>query len=295
MSAAPSQAPVLPKRAAAERLLGEGPLDLHLDARRDDVIVPEHLKTQADLVLRVGHDLPVPIPDLALDDQGLTATLSFKRIPFHCQIPWSAIYALTNLENRGLVFQEDVPAEVRAKLAGRQVATPAPIPKPASIEVTRTDPAVGGTYRRSARPSLVLDARVGLDGRFFYALVVCVALTIVGYRSLSHQGPLDLVVLGVGLVAIGYASTALVASKLRIRVEDGLVSISRRPFPLLRRRAFETRRLEHLLLDSKRHHVDLRAALSEPSSLALLASFRTVQEARFVTQEIEHQLGRPLS
>ncbi len=69
------------KQDAFLALLREGWTSLHLDARRPGVIVPTHLRGEAHLVLQYGHDLPISIPDLEVDDYGVRATLSFSRAP----------------------------------------------------------------------------------------------------------------------------------------------------------------------------------------------------------------------
>ena len=65
------------KQDAFLALLREGWTSLHLDARRAGVVVPPHLRSEGHLVLQYGHDLPIPIPDLEIDDYGVRATLSF--------------------------------------------------------------------------------------------------------------------------------------------------------------------------------------------------------------------------
>jgi stringent starvation protein B len=63
------------KQQAFLALLREGWTSLHLDARRPGVIVPQQLRGEPHLVLQYGHDLPIPIPDLEVDDYGVRATL----------------------------------------------------------------------------------------------------------------------------------------------------------------------------------------------------------------------------
>jgi stringent starvation protein B len=101
-----------PKQEAFLALLAEGWTSLHLDARRDGVIVPAHLKGEPHLVLQYGHDLPIPIPDLTVNEQGVSATLSFARTPSTTVIPWSAVYVVTAVDGRGVLYQEDIPSDV---------------------------------------------------------------------------------------------------------------------------------------------------------------------------------------
>jgi stringent starvation protein B len=107
-----------PKQEAFLALLAEGWTSLHLDARRDGVIVPAHLKGEPHLVLQYGHDLPIPIPDLQVDEHGVTATLSFKQSPSPTVVPWSAVYVVTATDGRGVLYQEDIPSDVSVIAAG---------------------------------------------------------------------------------------------------------------------------------------------------------------------------------
>jgi len=101
-----------PKQEAFLALLAEGWTSLHLDARRAGVVVPAHLKGEPHLVLQYGHDLPIPIPDLQVDEHGVSATLSFARTPSPTVVPWSAVYVVTAMDGRGVLYQEDIPSDV---------------------------------------------------------------------------------------------------------------------------------------------------------------------------------------
>jgi hypothetical protein len=60
--------------------------------------------------------MPIPIPDLVVDEKGISCTLSFNRAPFWCRVPWSAIYALVGEDSQGMVWPSDVPSEVATQL-----------------------------------------------------------------------------------------------------------------------------------------------------------------------------------
>lgn len=103
------------KKDVALALL-EGPsLFIHLDPRKPDVSVPTWFKSQPQLVLQVGLNMAVPIPDLDIGDDAVTCTLSFNRSPHWCKLPWSAIYALVGEDGRAMVWPADVPPEVAAQ------------------------------------------------------------------------------------------------------------------------------------------------------------------------------------
>jgi stringent starvation protein B len=100
------------KQQAFLALLKEGWTSLHLDARRAGVVVPDSFRTEAHLILQYGHDLPIPIPDLEIDEDGVRATLSFSRTAHRTLVPWTAVYAVTGVDGRGVLFAEDVPSDV---------------------------------------------------------------------------------------------------------------------------------------------------------------------------------------
>ncbi len=92
--------------------LGEGWVSVHLDARRKGVKVPPELTDTRHLVLQYGRDMPIPIPDLVVGDEGIAATLSFARTPHQTFVPWSAIYIVSCTDGRGILYYEDVPEDV---------------------------------------------------------------------------------------------------------------------------------------------------------------------------------------
>ena len=75
------------------------------------------LRTSSNVRLDYGYSLVPPIPDLRIDEHGISATLSFNRIPFATFIPWSAIFLIADFAGRGAVWREDLPPELTADLA----------------------------------------------------------------------------------------------------------------------------------------------------------------------------------
>jgi len=104
------------KKTVAETLLTKGNVFLHLDPRKEGVVVPDWLKDQLQLVLQIGHDLPIRIPDLEIGDDGVSATLSFNRSPFTCWVPWDSLFAMVGDNGRGMVWMSDMPAEIAAEI-----------------------------------------------------------------------------------------------------------------------------------------------------------------------------------
>jgi hypothetical protein len=109
--ARPLPQPAATRRSIVEALLRTEPVDLYLDPRKPGVVVPPRFRGDPGLVLRVGRDLPVPIPDLYVDDATISATLSFDGQPFHCEVPWSAVFAIVSAQKQGVVWASGTPAD----------------------------------------------------------------------------------------------------------------------------------------------------------------------------------------
>jgi stringent starvation protein B len=100
------------KKDAFLALLHAGWASLHLDARWPGVVVPAPFSSQAHLVLQYGRTMPIPITDLEVTDEGISATLSFSRVPHRTYVPWTAVYAISCTNGCGVLYREDVPDEI---------------------------------------------------------------------------------------------------------------------------------------------------------------------------------------
>lgn len=100
-------------------LLERSSVFIHLDPRREDVRVPAWFKKQPQLVLQVGLNMAVRIPDLDVGDEAVSCTLSFSRSPFFCYMPWSSVFALVSEDGKGMLWPNDIPPEVAAQQAER--------------------------------------------------------------------------------------------------------------------------------------------------------------------------------
>jgi stringent starvation protein B len=109
-----------PKKEVALALLERASVFVHLDPRAQGVRVPPWLKRQPQLVLQIGLNLAVNIPDLAVEDDAVSCTLSFSRRPHFCWVPWESVYALVGEDGRGMVWPSDIPAEVAAQTQSGQ-------------------------------------------------------------------------------------------------------------------------------------------------------------------------------
>ena len=142
------------KKAFFEERLRTGSAFLHIDARRPGVRVPDAYAEDPHLVLQYGYALKIPIPDLAVSDWGVRATLSFSRRPVATAIPWSAVYAIHGDDSQALVWREDMPSDLPRETPASSVPMPAPAPAhahapaPAAKAAAPAPSRTGGGKRR---------------------------------------------------------------------------------------------------------------------------------------------------
>ncbi len=106
-----------PKKEFVEELISRGAVLLHIDARNEAASVPSPLRGDPKLVLRFGYGLSPAIADLQLDEDGISGTLTFGGSPFHCMLPWPAIYAaVSEVDQQAMVWPDDVPSAVLESL-----------------------------------------------------------------------------------------------------------------------------------------------------------------------------------
>ena len=110
--------PVPNKRKTVEALMEQGPGLIHVDPRRPGVAVPARFAADPGLRLRFGYGLSPAIANLVIDDLQVAGTLSFGGVPFHCVLPWTAVYAVQiDGDSKGSVWPDDVPDVVLAHAA----------------------------------------------------------------------------------------------------------------------------------------------------------------------------------
>ena len=102
--------------------LEQGMTQIHLDARRPGVLVPEKFRTEHHLVLNVSYRFDPP--DLSVSEWGVRQTLSFGGSRFTVAVPWSSLYAVASLATREFwMFADDMPDEL-AELAAEKATLP---------------------------------------------------------------------------------------------------------------------------------------------------------------------------
>jgi stringent starvation protein B len=105
-----------PKKEVALALLERSNVDVYLDPRAKGVVVPPQFRKEPRLILKIGLNMPVPIPDLRLDDESMSCTLSFNRAKFFCVVPWLSVFAMVGDDGRGMVWPDDVPQELAVRV-----------------------------------------------------------------------------------------------------------------------------------------------------------------------------------
>jgi stringent starvation protein B len=197
--------PPLPrKQAVALDLLERTSVFVHLDPRRPGVIVPQGFLKQPQLVLQIGLNMAISIPDLNVGDEGISCTLSFNKRPHFCSLPWSAIYALIGEQGGGMVWPEDVPPEVvsQQRAAAKKEAKPR---KPGLRAISGSGPGssgLGSSAPSSGRPG---SSRPGSIGS---AHGVVDDDEGVSHASLSHAGTSSASAGAMGGPAIGGPSSS---------------------------------------------------------------------------------------
>jgi stringent starvation protein B len=153
-----STQPLPPKKEVALALLERSSVYVHLDPRQSAVVVPPWFKKQPQLVLQIGLNMPMPIPDLRLDDDGMSCTLSFNRSPFFCVVPWASVFALVGEDARGMVWPDDVPAEVARQAQIRAVDSAARKDPPKGSPGAEKEAKAEGTKPKRPRKRAPLTA-----------------------------------------------------------------------------------------------------------------------------------------
>src|SRR3954463_6843697 len=106
--------------------------------------------------------MPVPIPDLRLDEESMSCTLSFNRSPFYCVVPWSSVFAMVGEDGRGMVWPDDVPQELAVKVvepgtdSSRSGSSPN-VGNVGSVGGVGSSPSPSSNGRRAARGSKLAE------------------------------------------------------------------------------------------------------------------------------------------
>lgn len=141
------------KKDILRELLARTWVYLQVDGTHPGVDLPDWLRNPT-VTLQIGYGMAVPIPDLSVEDDGVVATLSFRRVPHTCRLPWSAIYAMSDGEGQGLLFPDDVPPSLREAIAAISPddgAEPATTGAPAATAEASPQPGVPVPFASDAQ------------------------------------------------------------------------------------------------------------------------------------------------
>ena len=110
-----SKSEALEKKEILLQLLDTGLVMVHLDPRREGVVVPPQFKDDPVLNLNLAYGFN--LPSLEVDDEGVYAVLSFNRADFGCSLPWDAIFAFScpHASHEGYVWPASLPPELRTE------------------------------------------------------------------------------------------------------------------------------------------------------------------------------------
>ena len=102
---------------------------LHFHGLDEAVRMPKSKKTLC-VILEYGLDMPIPIPELTIEDSGVFATLSFSGMRFQTFVPWDAVFAITDkATGRGIVWPSEIPGDLAAAVSPREGAVPVVLPE----------------------------------------------------------------------------------------------------------------------------------------------------------------------
>jgi|GEM_PF-3522255 len=128
-----------------EKMIDDEYVMVNLDARAEGVIVPEGLKENAALALKLSRLFQ---GKMTSDDFGINVYLRFSGEYFQCVLPWDSIWSIHGSSGQNVIWNEDVPSEIMIQLAKEKVRefarrlvgkrTKTPTPEPAISTETKT-------------------------------------------------------------------------------------------------------------------------------------------------------------
>jgi stringent starvation protein B len=146
-----------PIQVALEEIWGRGHTPrIQVDARREGVVVPEHVRTKwgARLVLDLDASWPL---NIAFDSKGIEVDLAFQGHVCRCTLPWESIYVVVDrATGRGFLIESHVPRDIESHVP----RDPEPSPPQAVVGKRPREPrrlevvgAGASTVPSSARPA----------------------------------------------------------------------------------------------------------------------------------------------
>lgn len=111
------------KNKQKEKLLDEWLQELdhvliHLDSRKDGVIVPENFQNNPTLTFKLSYNFQ---GQLSLEEDCINAYLKFSGEYSNCVIPWESLWGITGSDERNKIWSEDVPKELLLQMAKQKL------------------------------------------------------------------------------------------------------------------------------------------------------------------------------
>ena len=101
-------------------LLQHGVVTVGLDATFPGVIVPDHLKGSKSLILNYSYSYG--IKDFFFDDEGVSASLSFRGVPHMCFVPWESVGMIGSQKAEIGYSYDDVKMQSQVEIVPEQPA-----------------------------------------------------------------------------------------------------------------------------------------------------------------------------
>jgi stringent starvation protein B len=91
---------------------------VHIDAKNQSVKVPESLKDNPSLTLKLSYHFQ---GEITRDEKGIYAYLKFDGNYSECILPWDKIWGITASDGQNKVWPEDMPKELLVSMAKQQL------------------------------------------------------------------------------------------------------------------------------------------------------------------------------
>lgn len=97
------------KHAAIKRFLFDEYVLVHVDPSQPGVSLPAHLSNQVTVTLKLSKLFR---GNLSLEDDGVSAELLFSGSYFNCQVPLDAIWGVSSMKGKQLIWPASVPEKL---------------------------------------------------------------------------------------------------------------------------------------------------------------------------------------
>jgi stringent starvation protein B len=110
----------LNKKSCFEEWMKGDHVLLHLDSRKEGIVVPSQLFNNPGLTLKISYFFQ---GETVHDDCSICSYLRFGTNYFQCQIPWSAIWGISSSNGEQKIWPEDIPREILLQMAREKLSS----------------------------------------------------------------------------------------------------------------------------------------------------------------------------